>query len=118
MTAQFLHLCGAIYKQTAKAMVRDKIVPPIASGFSKSVTNSRASASLRRSVSSVARLFEGDSTVGWRGHRSGFASLRADHLNLLASLKARDPEAASESLRQYITKRPCDIDGLKGGLAR
>jgi DNA-binding FadR family transcriptional regulator len=32
MTARFPHLCGAIYKQTAKEMVRDKIVSLIASG--------------------------------------------------------------------------------------
>jgi DNA-binding transcriptional MocR family regulator len=32
MTARFPHLGGAIYKQTAKEMVRDKIVSLIASG--------------------------------------------------------------------------------------
>jgi DNA-binding FadR family transcriptional regulator len=32
MTAQFPQLCGALYKQTAKEMVRDKIVSLIASG--------------------------------------------------------------------------------------
>jgi DNA-binding FadR family transcriptional regulator len=32
MTAQFPQLCGAIYKQTAKEMVRDKIVSLISSG--------------------------------------------------------------------------------------
>jgi DNA-binding FadR family transcriptional regulator len=32
MSAPFPHLCGAIYKQTAKEMVRDKIVSLIASG--------------------------------------------------------------------------------------
>lgn len=32
MTARFPQLCGAIYKQTAKEMVRDKIVSLISSG--------------------------------------------------------------------------------------